>query len=170
MRDVIENLLSLLDADQDWLLVTLLTQRLKNENEWYNSKHSYSYREKRNAHRGMVRMLQNFQQAELREDSFTIKAEKIMQRNSCEFCPFSKTRTHFGKHQEYYYQVGDDTDRCRRCEKRKDTLQDAIDDREKYLQPLSPEQILESTDYEHVLEYRTMLNKLRTKIRDYVTR
>jgi hypothetical protein len=127
MKHDIENLISLLDSDKDYLLIELLKQKIQTT-KYYDPR--ITQKEILNANKGMTRIGTKAMLDDFILNPVVKKAKEILQRHACDTCKYSvetfSEYTDFnGVTEIFEYNISDvNNPVCNSCSTKKDRLQD----------------------------------------------
>ena len=151
MIENIISLINLLDKDDDHLLIFLLEIKLNKHKEIIGRKISVTDKEVSNTKsRHKLPLAKKI----LQENSKYKKIEKILSRSDCDNCIFAV------KHKEYGFVCGNDDDRCNRCIKRCEFLEDIKESIYNDAIFVSEQTMENNPD---LMRYKTIINKLTRK-------
>lgn len=163
MKEIINNIILLLDKNEDALLIGLLNEKIKTIIE-FNNKVTLTYKEIEKAKLGMYTKLSNELQYDLDCNDYYTKLIKLRQTVfNCGNCKYSKVKRHYYKKTYFDYNTKNDLDICKRCNDRDNILmniENEIADKTKYniLHSINDEK------FNELYKCKALLNKINTKL------
>ena len=125
---IIKELISTLDESKDPVLVMALKDKIYRDEQTELGKVSFTDKELRRSKNDCAKMVNNYLSEALENDPAYQKIESILSRFECEECRFSikktSTYSHYGSNIYHDFIGSDDTDRCRRCNRKQCKLHD----------------------------------------------
>ena len=166
----INSIINELNANDDALLIGLLQNKLDQKNICHNTIY-FTEKDKERAKAGGSRLIKNFLDTNLESDFRYRKINKIIQRTaSCEKCKHSivkdKYIDHYGIEGCVSYHVQNNTERCNRCCKRIDILENENYIKERLTAEI-PRIISNDKEFDTIWNCKTIINLLTKKLRNY---
>jgi len=164
----IKELIKELNPLEDFFLIDLLKIKLEEKTQTYLKKYEVSEKEYYHANTGVTKILWRV----LREnqDSRRLKIDNILERTDCRNCKFSLSKSsHVGYGDRVslvtYKTRQEESERCDRCENKRDIFYNESElyyNADRYAESKVKEQ-------EELIKCKALINKLKTKLKDYAT-
>ena len=166
LNDSIDQLVLKLDKSEDMLLIDLLKSKKAYIKDEFCKRHSITEKEKLDTIKGMKQMLKNITKTDFVNPKWYNKIENILNNNDCDNCKYSVERILvFEDEKSKYMGCDENSIVCKNCLNRCGLLENVKYEYEKEREIFIEGKVLTN----ELIEMKTIINKLKRKVKNYET-